>query len=275
MERITTSQIRDLLKFLEGLAAVSERGAFISYLLTALPTLIPSEVLTYDEMDPLLHLSRDWVTPPEFNTPAQLAIWAQHMHEHPTLMHQLRTGDGRVYTISGFLSRAQLHRLGLYNEFYRVWHVEDALTTAIAVSGTPTTVIGVGFHRDRRTFSERDRSLLNLLRPHLVQTYARITAHAEVKEAFGRVKEVLEALDEGIIILSREGSVRDMTRRAEALLTAHWGTASEGIGRLPSALQDWMNHQRGAGLLLDHDGPPHHPNPSCWSARGHASSCDS
>lgn len=261
MERLPQRHLRGLLKFLEGLAAVSERDAFIAYLLTELPTLIRSEILTYNEMVPSQQISQDWVTTPEFNTPEQSAVWARHMHEHPTLMHQLRTGDGRAWTISDFLTRAQLHRLALYNELYRVWHVEDVLTTAIAVSGTPTTVIGVGWYRDRRTFSEHDRALLNLLRPHLAQTHARVTAQTRVQEALSCTQQVLEALEQGIIILSRDGSIRDITPQAGALLRTYWGPAAQGAGKLPAGLQDWVNHQRGPALLLEPDGPPAPPDP--------------
>lgn len=181
------------------------------------------------------------------------------MHEHPTLTHTLRTGDGRVCAISDFLTCSALHRLGLYNELYRGWHVEDVLTTVLSVTGSPTMVIGVGLYRSR-TFSEHDRRLLNLLRPHLVQTHARITTQTRVVEALSRARQVLEALEQGIIVLSRDGSVCDMSPRTRALLTVYWGTGREGAGRLPTALNDWVNRERGHSLL-EHDGPPAPPEP--------------
>lgn len=256
MERLTPSQLRKLLSFLEGLAAVGEQEAFVQYLLVSAPDLIPCEILTYNEMVPSQRTSRNWVTPSEVLTSESHAIWAQHMHEHPTLMHTVKTKDGQARMVSDFLSPLQLHRLGLYNELYREWHVEDILTAVISLvsDASPTMVVGLGFYRNRRTFSERDRLLLNLLRPHLVQTYARVGAHTRLRDELVRTKQVLEAIDQGVIVLSRDGSARKITRRARRLLTAYWGPAA--ARRLPPELQEWMRHQRAPMPLAEPDGPP-------------------
>lgn len=121
-------------------------------------------------------------------------------------------------------------------------------------------VIGVGLYWGQ-TFSGRDRCLLNLLRPHLVQTHARITAQTRVVEALSRARRVIEALEQGIIVLSRDRSVCDMTPRARMLLTVYRGTSREGAGRLPTTLNDWVNRERGYSLL-EHDGPPAPPGAS-------------
>lgn len=262
MEGLTPRQVRALLTFLEGLAAVSDVDALIPYLLVSLQKLIPCEFLSYNEMVPSQRISRNWLNPPELDTPEKDAIWAQHMREHPTLMHQLRTGDGRACTISDFVSPSQLHRLGLYNELYRGWHVEDVLTTAFPVSETsPLTLIGVGFYRDRRTFSERDRHLLNLLRPHIAQTYARVKAHTRLQQELARAKQLLEALDHGLILLSRHGSVSFITPRAQQLLKAYWGMVSGSEGKLPTDLQEWLSCQQGPMRREGSDGLPVPPQP--------------
>lgn len=252
VDRLTPHEVRNLLTFLEGLATASDQEAFVQYLLAAAPGLIPCEIFTYNEMIPSQHISRNWVTPQEIHPPETDAIWAQHMHEHPTLMYYTKTREGRARTISDFLSQPQLHRLGLYNELYRGWHVEDVLTAVCHVSvASPTILVGVGFYRDRRTFSDRDRLLLNLLRPHLVQTYARIQAHTHLRQELVRTKQVLDTLDQGVIVLARDGSVREMTSRARQLLKAYWRSVPEHEGCLPRDLQDWMSYQQGSRLQAE------------------------
>ncbi|MCZ7627361.1 MAG: hypothetical protein C3F12_03900 [Candidatus Methylomirabilota bacterium] len=262
MKRLTSPQLRKLLTFLEGLAAIPDQEAFVRYLLAAAPGLIPCEMLTYNEMIPSQRISRNWVVPQEVHPPETDAIWAQHMHEHPTLMYYAKTREGQARTISDFLSQSQLHRLGLYNELYRGWHVEDVLTAVCHVSITaPTIVVGVGFYRNRRTFSERDRLLLNLLRPHLVQTYARIQAHTHFREELVRAKQALDTLEQGVIVLARDGSVREITLRARQLLRAYWGAAPEHEGHLPPELQEWIGRQQGPAPLAEPDGSPIPPMP--------------
>lgn len=258
MERLPSRQLRALLTFLEGLSAVSDADAFVSYLFTALPQLIRCHMLSCHEVVPSQRLSRDWRHPREIETPERDAIWVQHMREHPTLMHIMKQRDGQARMVSDFLSQSRYQRLGLYNELFRDLQVEDILTAAVyhGSATTPATIVGLGLYRERRTFSERDRLLLNLLRPHLAQTYARVGAHTRLQAELARANQVLEALEQGVIVLARDGSVRHMTLRARRLLAVYWGATADGTERLPTTLQDWANRQRGLGLLLERDEPP-------------------
>lgn len=270
MERVPSREFHALLTFLEGLSAVSDADAFVSYLFTALPQLIRCHMLSCHEVVPSQHLSRDWRHPREIETPERDAIWVQHMHEHPTLMPIMR-GDGQARMVSDFLSQSRYQRLGVYNELFRDLQVEDILTAAVyhGSATTPGTIVGLGLYRERRTFSERDRLLLNLLRPHLAQTYARGAAHTRLQAELARAHQVLEALDQGVIVFARNGSVRHMTRRAQHFLAVYWGATADGTARLPTALQEWVNRQCGPqAICWSMMVPPRRPSRSCVSATG-------
>jgi DNA-binding CsgD family transcriptional regulator len=88
-----------------------------------------------------------------------------------------RSGDLRSVVKPGdFYSVRQWHSTGLYTDYYRPYGTEHALETA--VSGWPGQAAGPGrtvrlvfFRGPGPDFSERDRGLLALLRPHLHQAY--------------------------------------------------------------------------------------------------------
>ena len=67
-----------------------------------------------------------------------------------------------------FLTQRQLHRLGLYNEYLRSLGAEYRL--AKGLPGRAGWVTSVQLDRRIRDFSERDRLVLNVLRPHLNQS---------------------------------------------------------------------------------------------------------
>ena len=81
-----------------------------------------------------------------------------------------------VTKISDFYSARQWHSAGLYSDYYRAQEFEHQLELHLPIPpGTdagPGRTIRLAFFRGRgRDFSERDRALLTLLRPHLHQAY--------------------------------------------------------------------------------------------------------
>lgn len=88
-----------------------------------------------------------------------------------------RTGDQRsVIKIADFYSARQYHSTGMYTEYMRPLGLEHTLTVGLARALPPTSGPGrhvaLAFLRGPgRDFSERDRAVLTVLRPHLEQIY--------------------------------------------------------------------------------------------------------
>jgi hypothetical protein len=76
--------------------------------------------------------------------------------------------------ISDFPTRNQFHRLGLYQEFYRKLEIEYQI--AVTVPMQKPQVIGIEFNRKRPDISERDRAVLTLISPHMVQAFQNAAA---------------------------------------------------------------------------------------------------
>src|SRR5215467_14111100 len=88
-----------------------------------------------------------------------------------------RSGDlRRVTKVSDFYSARQWHRTGMYQDCFRPEGVEHEIMVCLPAdpgwtAGRGRTVRLVFFRGPGRDFSERDRALLILLRPHLHQAY--------------------------------------------------------------------------------------------------------
>jgi DNA-binding CsgD family transcriptional regulator len=243
MGRLLPQDFRALLEFLRELYALRDLEAFRAHFLSALPRIVPSEVTTYDEMNPTKKESKDWSNPPEAFTPTLKHAWAQVLHEHSILMHHTRNpDDSRVLKLSDFLTQSQLHHLALYNELYRKWGVESNM--GIVLSMSLPLVIGVGFHRGKPDFSERERSMLNLLRPHLVQAYHNAEAASRMQQELELARQGTEGMGRGMIVLSPEGRVRRMSTRARQWVEEYFGSPSGLTDSLPEALQRWVRHQQ-------------------------------
>jgi hypothetical protein len=102
--------------------------------------------------------------------------WENHRDCQPC-SYTARTGDQRsVIKESDFYSARQFHSTGMYTDFYRPMGMERSLMVCLPSALPPTAgpgryvrlSLGRGPGPD---FSERDRAVLTLLRPHLHQAY--------------------------------------------------------------------------------------------------------
>jgi DNA-binding CsgD family transcriptional regulator len=104
------------------------------------------------------------------------AYW-QHYRDSQFDSYPIHTGDLRsVIKPADFYSARQWHSTAMYTDFDRLMGIEHCLMLCLPAAPPPTA--GPGRHvrltLDRRSgpdFSERDRALLTLLRPHLNQAY--------------------------------------------------------------------------------------------------------
>ena len=99
----------------------------------------------------------------------------QHYWDCQPCSYPDRTGDLRtVITIADFYSGRQWHSTGMYTDLYRPQGVEHELMLTLPYgpgAGTGRTLRLFLFRGPGPDFSEADRALLTLLRPHLHQAY--------------------------------------------------------------------------------------------------------
>jgi DNA-binding CsgD family transcriptional regulator len=103
--------------------------------------------------------------------------WWQHYRDSQFDMYPIHTGDLRsVIKPADFYSARQWHSTAMYTDFDRLMGIKHCLMLCLPEAPSPTA--GPGRHvrltLDRRSgpdFSERDRAVLTLLRPHLHQAY--------------------------------------------------------------------------------------------------------
>lgn len=101
----------------------------------------------------------------------------------------------------------------------------------------------VSLCRHSRDFNERDRLVLNLLRPHLFQAYRNSKAMTRVRRELERTSNALEAVEQAVIVLDRRGRVAILTARARKRVDDYFGTPLCPGRRLAGTLQEWVKRQ--------------------------------
>lgn len=189
--------------------------------------LIDCEGVGWNEVDLEGRDVRAVTSPVEFFDPAHVENLNRLIAEHPIVRHVAHTGDTSATKISDFVSAREFHSLEIYADFFRPLGAEDLL--AVVIQAAPV-MIGLAFTRPRRSYTERDRELLNLMGPHLASAHANVGA-----------REALERGLEGrrVVRLTAKGSLAE----ACPLLDEWFGTT-------PRHLEPGVYTRDGAELVV-------------------------
>lgn len=164
------------------------------------------------------------------------AAFAAHIAEHPAITYVEQTADGRPRTISDFLGVEEFHATPLYREFYSLPEitVEDQLSLTLP---QPEMIIGIALNRSQRDFTTRDRLVLNLLRPHIVQALRNSAAFERSQMIITSLEGAVESGQDGLVLVSGDGRIEHLTRRARELLGEFFPTWKGPD--LPPVLAEW------------------------------------
>jgi len=123
------------------------------------------------------------------------AFWA-HYWDSPCCCYPDVSGDlATVTTISDFHSDRRLHATAMYNEYFK--HVDGERELMLCLPSQRGRILRLLFWRGRgRDFTQRDRDLLTLLRPHVYQTYRRRAARKPAALT-GRQRQLLQLVATG------------------------------------------------------------------------------
>jgi DNA-binding CsgD family transcriptional regulator len=104
--------------------------------------------------------------------------------------------------------------------------------------GPGTLTIGVAMSRERRGFSQRDRLLLELLRPHLAHGRARAAHEQQLRQARAALEAAAAGQHRAVVVLTRGGRIAWTTPPARQLLREWFGY--DGGVTLPEQLASWI-----------------------------------
>ncbi len=232
MDRLRECDIRRLLATLRDLYASTDLEAFPEGICHILPRVVPGDLTAYNEVHPRLGRAVFRMEPFVSEVAAARRAFEQHLHEHPILRFR-DGGDKSACRISDFLTQRQFHQLGLYQEFYRPLGIEYQI--AISLPAPRARVFGFTINRARPDFSDRERLLLNLLWPHVVQARQNAEAVSALRDRDHRSR--------GAITLGSDGRVQFCPDHVRRWLSLYFGRSPDPR-LLPDRLGRWVAGQR-------------------------------
>jgi DNA-binding CsgD family transcriptional regulator len=235
VEALRHREVAQLVAFVHDAAELESRLPFPPELAGRLGEFVPAaEIITYCEVDwerRRVAYEADqlaWACDPDVGD----AFW-ELKHQHAVCEYFARTGDFRPRRMSDLLPPREWRARELYNVVFRPYQYELEVRIPSSRAGYTRTFL---FHAQKRDFGERDRLLLELLRPHLERVVDRFgrraTAEADLLLT-RREREILEWVERGkmnaeiaeILWLS-PSTVRKHLENAYGKLGVHTRTAA-------------------------------------------------
>lgn len=222
-----------VLRVIHGVSGIEDLDQFGPAVLDEIDALIPSELSSYNEVDPIAGRA-SVVGRPRPVTPDEIEVWQKWSHQNPALMYMLGSGDGSAKRISDFLTPDELHGLELYQYVYAPLGVEYQI--AVALPAPRPMVLGIALNRMDADFTDDEVALLDALRPHLVQAYR----NAQLIQAHHRaLEQVTGALEEEGRAFHVVGD--PPSAPVARLLGHHYGPMHDD---LPEPVWVWMMRER-------------------------------
>ena len=236
---LTSSVARSLSKALLELHSAGPHTDFPTRLFASLRLCFNCDFYSFNEWTDK-NVERIEVYP---NWDASLKLFKDYLSEHSSIDTIYRRRLKSAVKASDFVTLTQWSQTRLYDEFFRLRNQGYQLTF---VSAEQLPKLAVSLNRASPDFTEEERSLLNLLRPHLVQAYRESLLFSYLNQAAG-------ISNDGFIVVDRALRIRYVNPRGLVLLKDFFGEAP--VDALPTRISAWLREKTRARSAAELSAP--------------------
>jgi DNA-binding CsgD family transcriptional regulator len=235
---VEASELGRISRFLAEIYAFRTRDELARHVVRTIPTLIGASSVGYNEvrLDQSLISTYIEPAPADYGIRDVDEISSRLMHEHPLINHHLRFPDGRAMLLSDVISQRNFHRLAIYNELFRHMRIERLMVSTFRASADGV-LLAIAIARSGRDFSDRDRSVFDLVRPHLAQTWRNASELSRWQDDLRMLGDAAEASLRCAVMIIGGGEIRYANRRALVLCERYLGKTATQV---PAVIREWL-----------------------------------
>jgi DNA-binding CsgD family transcriptional regulator len=241
MEPLETRDFHAILRFLEGVYAVGDADGFAAYVTRELSSVVRCDLASYNELN---HRRRriQWVLHgADRLVPDAQQIFADRVHENPVVVHNYSRRESPPVKTTDFISQREFRQRGIYTDFYGPMRLDHVMVAKLP--SEPWLSVAVATLRSDGDFTERERRVLAVLQPHLIQAYRNAEFLADHRRELSLLREGIDELGLGVIVLAAGGQLRAISMQARLWLAAYFGATEPHVERLPDRLNAWIRDQ--------------------------------
>lgn len=197
---VRRADLEAVLAFIGGdIMELDSDGLYPIEFLTGLQELVPSGTVVYQEADYRAKRFPVLIASAPDDDDGNDVYWSTG--PCPTQAYRERTGDLRAVRTSDVIEPLSYHELPIYREYFRPAQIEHILD--LGLPARPGRTRSLLFFREigEKDFSERDRDILEVLRPHL----RRFETHALLRRRLAEALRGSSSNSGGPLITTDDG----------------------------------------------------------------------
>jgi DNA-binding CsgD family transcriptional regulator len=148
--------------------------------------------------------------------------------------------DGPALMIGDLIPMAQWKRTAVFNEFYDRLGMRERLSLSLSFAHPDIT--GIVAHRAQGKFTERDRSVLNLLRLHISETCAgtKVRVRPDCASVIGALESLIGS---SIVALDSAGKLQCCSSLAQRWFETFFAHERPFRNGIPATVKAWALHE--------------------------------
>jgi len=227
----SAEDLRGALAVVEVVSSTDGPAPFPEPVVEAVSRLVPGDVVGYSEWE--LYRATTAVELPAVATPPDVLEARRTYCQTYPLCNIRRSSETRALKVSDFLSARALHRLDYYDSVLRPFGIEHELRMWLPAPPGKARVFSIKRAGRGTDFTERDRCLLELLRPFLALRRDRLDRCTDPADLTEREVEILRWVSRGktnreiaALLVVSPHTVRKHLEHAYEKLGVHTRTAA-------------------------------------------------
>lgn len=237
---LRSGELERVLKVVQDIGQAQTRDQFMAVSLRAVLDLVPCMVVAANEVDPRVGRFVWWHEPTSYVMPDDTAeLLGRYAQEQPLLQYILATGDGSARRISDLVTREQFHATQLYQRLYGRMGMEHQMSVTLPAPAPMVFAFVLG--NRALDFSDRDRTVMNALRPHLAYIWRNIRDQEQLGMLIQAAADVTAQQGWAVIVL--DDPPQELTPGALVTLYRCFGRPSVS-SPFPTRVERWLLAQR-------------------------------
>ncbi|GAC1322187.1 MAG: hypothetical protein NVSMB25_16980 [Thermoleophilaceae bacterium] len=246
MGALRQADLRAALDFIVELGHSEDLESCGTAMVAGVRRLIPADVVACNWIDLRAAEAIVLVDPPEALFPESEEVLDRYGIQNHIVAPAACEPRTRALKVSALVGGRDFCRTSIDNYLFCTAGLKYRM--ACGLSGWPTLVVDISLNRSSCDFSERERALLDLLRPHLVQAYDRTAARSLSQAMLAALEDAHGEAGRAVVMLTPSGAIKTATPIARRWLDELFG-AQAHVDALPEPLAVWLRRRRGAMAL--------------------------
>lgn len=131
--------------------------------------------------------------PEKMVSEADEAVISRYAHESPLPHYFAATQDNQWKMITDFMPLEDFHATNIYRQAFATYGIDQQIGGLLAIAGDTHHAVTIHRRHTSPAFTEREREILNTIRPHLVTGYLNATTYSRAGNSINELKATLES----------------------------------------------------------------------------------